>query len=59
MNVLYEEYKARPTVELQLLLAGCLRDANLDEEDLGSDFLLIQDMILSEVVKIAYTAESL
>ncbi|HMM98614.1 MAG TPA: NACHT domain-containing protein [Anaerolineales bacterium] len=59
VNVLYEEYKARPTVELQLLLAGCLRDANLDEEDLGSDFLLIQDMILSEVVKIAYTAESL
>ena len=57
VNVLYEEYKVRPSMELQLLLAGCLRDADLDRTDIDSDLLLIQDRILSTVVELAFASE--
>jgi predicted NACHT family NTPase len=57
VNVLYEEYKARPTTELQLLLAGCLRDADLDNADINPDLLLVQDTILSAIVGLVFAAE--
>jgi predicted NACHT family NTPase len=57
VNVLYEEYKTRPTTELQLLLAGCLRDADLDKTDTDPDLLSIQDTILTAVVGLAFATE--
>lgn len=59
VNILYAEYKMRPTRELQLLLGGCLRDADLDKTDLDPEFLLVQDTVLSDVVGIAFAAEEL
>jgi NACHT domain-containing protein len=57
VNILYEDYKTRPTSELQILLAGCLRDADLEKSDIDPDLLLIQDTILSEVVSLAFATE--
>jgi hypothetical protein len=57
INTLYEEYKIHPTTELQLLLAGSLRDADLDKTDVSPDLLLIQDTILSAIIGLAFESE--
>jgi len=57
VNMLFEEYQARQTEELQLLLAGSLRDADLDKTDLDPELLLVQDTILSMTVGLALGIE--
>jgi predicted NACHT family NTPase len=57
VNLLFEEYKTHPTKELRILLAGCLRDADLEKTDIDPDLLLIQDTILSEIVGLAFSSE--
>jgi predicted NACHT family NTPase len=59
VDLLYEEYKTHPSTELKLLLAGCLRDADLEKADVNPDLLLIQDTILSEMVGLAFAPEPL
>jgi len=57
VTVLYEEYKARSTLELRVLLASCLRDSDLDNFEFDPDYLIKQDEILSELVDTALTPE--
>lgn len=56
-SVLYEEHKVRPTIELQILLAACLRDADLTKLDYEADYLLKQDEILTGLVETALANE--
>jgi len=57
ITVLFDEYTTHPSIELQLLLAGCLRDADLDRTDLEPGLLLIQDKILGAIVDLAISSE--
>jgi hypothetical protein len=53
VTLLYEEYKKRPRSDLQLLLAACLRDAELENFDFDPSYLIIQDEILGSLVDLA------
>jgi len=59
VTVLNEECKARTTKELRLLVAGCLRDADLNNLDFAKEYLVIQDERLSDLVEIALIQESI
>lgn len=55
VTVLYDEYKERPTSEFRMLMAGSLRDADLDDFSFDPDYLIKQDEILSELIEAALT----
>lgn len=53
ISILYEEYKEKPTPQFELLMAGCLRDADLENFEFDNDYLIKQDEILSRLVETA------
>jgi len=53
VSALFDAYKDRRTAEIQLLLATCLRDADLENFALDPSYLLKQDEILGQLVQTA------
>lgn len=60
LRLLYELYARDPTDDLMLLIAACLRDADVLEHDgdLPDELLLVQDRILARVVDAAGAADA-
>lgn len=54
---LYNEYSTRADKHIQLLLAGCLRDADLSSQMQSPDYLIAQDDILSNLVAMSTTQD--
>lgn len=53
ITALFDAYQDRPSPDIEILLAMCMRDADLENLDLGNDYLLKQDQILSRLVATA------
>jgi len=58
VSTLFEEVKGRNDPEVWLLLAGALRDSDLNSEQLKPNYMLIQDEILEHLVESAFPQES-
>lgn len=53
IEALFEAYRDRPSPDIEMLLAMCMRDADLENFELDDDHLLKQDQILSRLVDTA------
>lgn len=58
VTALFDAYKDRRTPEIQLLLATCLRDADLENLAQDPSYLLKQDEILGQLVQTAAEAKA-